>query len=200
MTSRFRAGLGHVDRWESAIRIVFEFFDANRAGETTTTWQSTIVIEEIRVLLEIKDSWMVGKTASLDRHNYALECPRTGGVGARRITDILRDAAGRKHHTIQAIPLVKPRALLVKSGALRVAIAFAETFFGQWNFNHSFVSYAGLKGDHVLVQFYVPKVGVTPIQIRLTIVIDVNCRINITRAGRHQGMPERVLERSGRVV
>ena len=140
--------------------------------------------EAIGFPLEVDDAGVVASGEVGGVHDHALVRPGAGGFVAHGVADAFRAAGGSVRQVVMTVLFPDPGTFLVILG------------FGRF-----FDDFAG-GGNHVFVQFDVVQVGVAPVQVSLTIVIDEGRRINVVPdvVGVDQPFTQGILEGTVRTI
>ncbi len=176
-----------------AVGVVAELLHRDRTGVTATTGQRPVVVEEVRATLEVDHTRVIGEAGALPRHDRSPVRPRPGRPGRGGVRDELRATLRRENVVVQPVALEHPRPLLIQGRPTRIAVTGAEPRRRERDARRA----AGVR-DHVRVQLHVPQARVTPVQVRLPVIVDEDARIDLVVAD--QWSTERVAERPGRAV
>ena len=107
-------------------------------------------------------------------HDNALISPWTCRRTANRITYILRNPLCCIKHIIKVTTLIKPRSLSIKSTCTTIRIAADAEALAHIN-----LLYLSGIGNHIFIELHIIKLRIAKIKIRLSIIVNKNCRINI---------------------
>ena len=113
-------------------------------------------------------------------HNGITVSPGTCNALGCRISQMLRNTSGRIEHIIQAVTFKQPGTFFV--GSCAVVDFFrtvSEVFVLQIFLNNSI---AFVVRNHIFIQLYVPQIWISPIEICLSVVVDINRWVDIAIA------------------
>ena len=145
--------------------------------------QVIIQSEHIGFSLIVDYTGMVAASALSVVHNVALVFPRPCGAVTHRIAYTLGAACRRKRKIVVSVSLIEPGTLLI--------------IFDMRQFHD-----VARIGNHILVQLHIVEVGVAPIHVSLSVVIDEYGRIYIVPMLflPHERLAYGVLERAVRRI
>ena len=126
---------------------------------------------------------MVAPVTLCGTHDISLAFPRTCGRITHGIPQSLRTTGSGIAKIIVSVTLIEPRTFLI--------------ILYMWEFH-----YTVLQRYHIVIQTGIEGVWITPIHIRLSVIIGINRRINVIPVALipYQRFSYRVLERSiGRI-
>jgi len=115
--------------------------------------QLVIEPEQIPLAFVLNDARMIAARAAVRRHDIALIFPRAGRTVAHGIPDAFGAAGGGVCVVAATFTLPHPWGLLVMKGIRLAGLFPNQTVPGDLTG----------KGNHILVQFDIPKVRVSPI-------------------------------------
>ena len=96
---------------------------------------------------------------------------------------------------VHSLTLIQPRSFFIQRRTLRISLPTSKSFrFHRYRMYSSFIR------NHVLIQLHIITIGISPIQISLSVVIDKDSRIDISVFSLHKRSFQRVIERSIRTV
>ena len=147
------------------------------------TQQVVILSEHVRLSLVVDNAGMVTTRTVGRTHDVSLHVPRTGRRIAHGITDAFGAASGSKGQVIMVVALVKPWPFLI---SLQLA-DFYDVARGR---------------NHVFVELHIIKIGVAPIHISLSVVVDIYRGVDVVPMLLlpYQRLADRVFKRTVRRV
>ena len=145
--------------------------------------QIVVLPEDIRVALEVADARMVASIAQRGAHDVVLPLPGPCGRIAHRIAQSLRATGGGKGAIVMSIALIEPRAFLIMLDV------------GQ-------LCHLTLQRDHIIVEFGVEGMWISPIQVSLSVGVGIDRRIDVEPVALvpYQRLTQWILERTIRGV
>jgi len=146
--------------------------------------QVVTVAKAVGFTLEVDDAGVVAPGEVGGVHNHALVGPRPCGAVAHGVAYAFRAAGGRVRQVVMAVLFPYPGTFLVVFGL-------------GW-----FLDHVTGGGNHVFVQLDVVQVGVAPVQIGLTVVVDERGGVDIVPnvVGVNQPLAQGVFEGPVRAV
>ena len=169
--------------------------------------QVVVLSEDIAMTLEVADTRMVTTVALSRTHDVTLLYPRTCRRVAHGIAQSFRTAGTGKAQVVVTIALVEPRSFLI---VLNSPIGFLAPRGTKINLSTILLDGAhntvlGIKHmdvatgrDHILVKLDVIDIGIAPVHVSLTIIVDKHRGIDVLPvfALPHEGFAQGILERS----
>lgn len=157
------------------------------------------MVEKIWLTLELCHAAMVGeRTGVAKRHDLSHIFPRTCRAVAHGISDMLGHPTGGIQKIILAVSLVEPRSLRIV--ILIFLILLPQLWRGGTETLHGLLHYVDITRirHHVVIQLHIEYLRITPIEISLSVVIDINSRIDICPIAIHKRLADSILERTRR--
>ena len=150
--------------------------------------QVVVLTEHIGMALIIGDARMVTAVALGRTHDVVLPYPRTRRTVAHGVAQSLRTAGGGIAQIVVPVALIDPRTFLIvlhrPVGLL--LIRHPEVDLGTFGLHRAHHTVFGIEhtdiaagGDHILVELDVIDMRVTPVHIRLSVVVDEYRRVDI---------------------
>ena len=150
--------------------------------------QVVVLTEHIGMAFIIGDARMVTTVALGRTHDVVLPYPRTRRTVAHGVAQRLRTAGGGITQIVMPVALIDPRSFLIvlhrPVGLL--LIRHPEVDLGSFVLDRAHHTVFGIEyadiatgGDHILVELDVIDMRVTPVHIRLSVVVDEYRRVDI---------------------
>lgn len=148
------------------------------------------MVEEVRVVLEVDDSGVVSERLARRRHHQATVRPWTGDARTRRISDIFTTAIRRIDQIPKIPPLINPWPLLIaRRPRVRPAPPRPKALRRKLHLRRP-----SAERNHILVELNIPQPGISPVEIRLSAIVNVDRRINLIIL--HQRLAQRIFIRA----
>ena len=120
----------------------------------------------------------------------SFKLPWTNRTFAHSIAYPFRTTGTGVSHIVVSVAFISPGSFLVM-----VLIYFTLFFAYQWIFH----DISG-NGNHIFIEFRIPKIRISPIHIGLSVVVNKNSRIDILTAIHNQRFSDRVFEGAERGI
>ena len=171
--------VGHLT--DGAVGVVVHFGHRHRAAlvvlQCLDVHQVVVLAEDVGVAFEVGNARMVAAVAVRGAHDVARRCPGSCWRGAHGVAQSLGTAGAGEAEIVFAAAIVEPRPFLV--------------VLDVWQLDD-----AVLHRNHVVVQSGVVAVGVSPVHIRLSVVVGEDCGVDVVPvfALPYDGLAQRVAE------